>query len=198
MAGTDDSLGGRLRLLDVHELDPVQGETYALINQSIVPMASKAGFKSRLDDGRLIGPFNPFLVSPAIGAAYLRMTAIDAKESALGERVRQVVILTVGAVCKAPYELYAHRAVGRAAGLSEHALGALEAGQPSSELTANEEIARRFALQLSAEQCVEQSLYEQARDAFGERALVDLTFLVGSYLFTSAVLNAFTIPAPLG
>ncbi len=198
MASTDDKLGGRLRLRSVSELDAAQRDTYEIIERSIVPMAERAGFRVRLDDGCLIGPFNAFLVSPQIGAAYLRLSAQEATETSLDERVRQIVIMTIGAAWDAPYELYAHTAAGRSTGFSEDLLDALRAGRAPADISPREEIARRFAQALSASRGIEADLYAQARDAFGDKGLVDLAFLVGSYLFTSAVLNAFEVPAPLG
>ena len=103
MTGTEDHLADRLRLRQWDELDGAQRETYLEIHRYIVPMADTAVFTTKLDDGRLIGPINPFLVSPAICAACMRLTAVEARESALDARVRQVVILTVGTVCKASY-----------------------------------------------------------------------------------------------
>lgn len=45
--------------------------------------------------------------------------AAEDKHTSLDARVRQVVILAVGAVWKADYQLYAHAAVARKAGLSD-------------------------------------------------------------------------------
>ena len=191
-----EALGGRLPLRRVGDLDPDQRATYDKIDGGIVPLARSAGFDTKLHDGRMIGPFNAFLVSPAIGGAYLDLSAVEAKHSSLDERTRQVVILAVGATWGAPYEVYAHLAAGRAAGLPEAALENLAGGRMPAELSDREQVAWRFARQLSGDRRVDDDLYAEARETFGERALADLTMLVGAYLFTSAVLNAFAVPAP--
>jgi 4-carboxymuconolactone decarboxylase len=81
-------------------------------------------------------------------------------------------------------------------GISEAAIQALASGNSSEELTANEVIAQRFARQLTAEHRVDEDLYRQAEQAFGREGLVDMTYLIGIYLLTCAILNAFEVPVP--
>ena len=78
-----------------------------------VPWANGAGFQSMTGDGRLIGPFNPFLLNPAVASKFLDWQFAEQSQTSLSERVRQVVILAVGATWGADYELYAHSAVAR-------------------------------------------------------------------------------------
>jgi 4-carboxymuconolactone decarboxylase len=63
----------------------------------------------------------------------------EAKYTSLPERVRQVVILSVGSVWKADYELYAHTAAARKAGFSETAISSLANGDSSPDLSGGEE-----------------------------------------------------------
>jgi 4-carboxymuconolactone decarboxylase len=120
----------------------------------------------------------------------------EATSTSLDNRVRQVVILTVGAVWNSPYELYAHSAEARHAGLPDEVIEALVAGQLPAQLSDDEKLAARFAQQLTAERRVDAALYAEAERAYGQRGLVDLTLLVGFFHTTCALLNAFEIPAP--
>lgn len=79
-------------------------------------------------DGRLIGPYNPLLYSPAVGTGFLDFEAAEDQSTSLDERTRQVVILSVGSVWQAGYEMYAHAAVARQAALSDEAIRALGNG----------------------------------------------------------------------
>jgi alkylhydroperoxidase family enzyme len=110
--------------------------------------------------------------------------------------VRQVVILAVGAVWKSNYELYAHAAAARKAGISEDAIRILTTGGLPNELSDQEKIAQRYARQLSAEHRVDAALYSAAEHTFGQRGLVEITYLTGIYHTVCALLNAFEIPAP--
>ena len=106
------------------------------------------------------------------------------------------MILAVGAVWKANYELYAHSAAARKAGISEDAIRTLAAGGLPDELSDEEKIAQRYARQLSAEHHVDAALYSTAERAFGQRGLVEIAYLIGAYHTVCALLNAFEIPAP--
>jgi 4-carboxymuconolactone decarboxylase len=189
-------LGGRLPLLDPWSLSTEQKETYERLNRTWIPWANSVPFQSKLDDGRLIGPFNPILFSPSISSSFLDLQESEQKNTSLSQRVRQVVILAVGAVWKSNYELYAHAAAARKAGISEDSIRMLTTGGLPDELSDQEKIAQRYAQQLSAEHHVDAALYSEAEQAFGQRGLVEITYLTGIYLTVCALLNAFEIPAP--
>jgi 4-carboxymuconolactone decarboxylase len=118
-----------LPLLKPQRLSASQKEIYDLLNKTMIPWAEKADFQSKTDDGKLIGHFNPILFSPKISLPFLYLQKAEQKHTTLSERVRQVVILSVGAVWKSDYELYAHSAVGRKAGLSEEAIQEMARGE---------------------------------------------------------------------
>jgi hypothetical protein len=101
------TLGGRLPLLDRESLAPAQKKLFDQMMDNVVPRADSAGFVARTDAGQLIGPFNPALLNPAIGSAFLELQFTEETHTSLSQRTRQVVILTVGAVWQAPCELYA-------------------------------------------------------------------------------------------
>ena len=190
------ALGGRLLLLMPAELSPEQTRLYGRIQADMVPWADKAGFQSRLDDGRLIGPFNPILFSPAIGDAFLSLQAAEEHHTSLDERTRQVVILTVGAVWRCDYERYAHAAVARKTGLSSAEIADLSRGELPNDLSPEEALAQRLARQLAESREIEPDLYAEAEQTFDPKTLVDLVALAGIYGLVCGLLNGFAIPAP--
>ena len=196
MNSYDAQLGGRLPLLKPKLLKGEQKKLYDRMQIQLVSWAEKSGFKGQTEDGKLIGPFNPYLYSTGITPGFLEWMQADSQHTSLSKRVHEVVILSVGAVWKSPYELYAHSAVARTVGISETAIQALVSGESSIELSLEEQVAHRFARQLTAERKVDQALYAEAEALFGATGLVDMVYLVGMYLLTSALLNAFEIPSP--
>src|SRR6201987_2580418 len=173
-----------------------QREIYHRLDTTMIPWADGAHFQSKTDDGREIGPFNPILFSADISACFLDFHDGEEKHTPLTERVRQVVILAVGAVWKSDYELYAHTAAAREAGISEGAIRTLAIGRLPNDLSDQEKIAQKFARQLSAEHRVDPVLYRAAEHAFGQQGLVDIIYLIGIYHIVCALLNAFEIPVP--
>ena len=74
----------------------------------IVPWADAAGFRSTAADGRLIGPLNPALLNPPSRCPCWIYRSLNASTPHWAERIREVVVLTVGAVWQADYQLYAY------------------------------------------------------------------------------------------
>ena len=132
MTAGDVTLGGRLPLYEREGLTPVQTDLFDWQMREAVPWAEAAGFHAGTQTGQLIGPFNPALLSPAISKAFFEFVLAEHENTSLSKRAREVIILTVGAVWKAPYELYAHCAVGRDVGLSDDEVRTLaEGGLPN-------------------------------------------------------------------
>ena len=194
-----DENNTRLPLLDPTALDPEQRRLYERMEGTTVPWARESGFVPEGRDGRLFGPFNALLYSPELGAAQLDYLKTERAVSALDGRMREVVILTVGAVCASRYELYAHRAVAAQLGLASEDIEALATGKvpgPETKLAPEELIAHRFVRAVTADHRVPNELYREAEKAFGHKALVDMLHLAGLYLMVSALLNAFDVPVP--
>jgi 4-carboxymuconolactone decarboxylase len=196
MSNQTELLGGRLPLLDPQAMSVAQKAIYDRLNKTMIPWADNANFKGKTDDGRLIGPFNPMLFNPGIGSRFLDLHDAEEKHTSLNKRIREVVILAVGAVWGSDYERYAHSAAARKAGISEEAIRTLASGGIPDDLSDQEKIALRFARKLSAEHHVDAELYSAAERAFGKQGLVDITYLTGIYHITCAFLNAFEIPVP--
>lgn len=188
-------LGGRLPLLDRESLALEQKKLFDQMADKVVPWADSMGFVARTDGGQFIGPFNPALLNPDIGSAFLELQFTEENRTSLSQRIRQVVILTVGAVWQAPYELYAHSAVGRHAGLSDDAVHTLAAGGLPRDVTEEEAVAHRVARALSLEHRIDDALYADAEALFGAEGVIDIVVLVGIYHTVCAILNAFAIPA---
>lgn len=198
MSDRSDSLGGRLPLADPTCLTGAQRELFDRMMTTVVPWADKTGFQSTTADGRLIGPLNPGLLNPAIGAQFLQLQCTERQHTSLSERVRQVVILTIGAVWHADYELYSHAVAARQAGLSDAAVAILVNGGMPEDLTEQEKVAHRVVQRLSSSRRVDDRLYRDAEKAFSTTGVAEITVLAGIYDTVCALLNVFDVPAPNG
>src|SRR4051812_18544379 len=128
MSNDGSGLGGRLPLYERNALAPEQKELYDWLMNVAVPWAEDANFQAGTESGGLIGPFNPALLTPGISSAFGALAVAEQKYTSLSKRSREVIILTVGAVWRAPYELYAHSAVAGHVGLSDDAVRSLANG----------------------------------------------------------------------
>ena len=196
MTTSSPSLGGRLRLLSPGVLRPEQKRVYDAIMKRMVPWAEKTGFQAADEEGRLLGPFNPMLISPRLGEASLIGVEAEREHTSLTPRIREIIILTVGAVWGAAYEIYAHTAVAASVGLHADTIQTLVSGHVPEGLSEEETVAHEFTHMLVAEHKVDARMYSRAVAAFGEKGLADLIFLAGNYMTVSALLNAFDVPVP--
>jgi 4-carboxymuconolactone decarboxylase len=189
-------MSDRLPPLRRAELDVSQRELYDSLVANEVPLFDKAGVEVAAPDGSLLGPFNPLLFSPDLGSAWIAVFRADKDGTSLSPRVHEIVILTVGAALNSGYELYAHRIVGRLAGLSEDVIRAIEAGERPDLPEEQEATAYEFTRQLAHEHQIDPKTYERAASTFGYKGLVDMVLLIGLYLTTCTIINAFEVPAP--
>ena len=196
MSDHNDGLGGRLPLVDPANLSPAQRELFDKMTNAVVPWADDTGFHSTTDDGRFIGPFNPALLNPAMTWAAAELVLGEREHTSLSGRLREVVILAVGAVWQSDYELYAHTAAARKVGISEDAIRVLISGGIPENLNKDETIAAELTRQLSTTHRVDETLYRQAENAFGTKGLTDIVILIGVYHTVCATLNLFEIPTP--
>ena len=84
-----------------------QRDLFDKLKSTWVAYANKLGVQATTEDGRLIGPFNAFLLHPEVTAKLSEFQTAEASHTTLPPRVREVVIIVVGAVWRADYELYA-------------------------------------------------------------------------------------------
>jgi 4-carboxymuconolactone decarboxylase len=196
MTTSNHTLGGRLPLADPATLTSAQRELFERVHATRVPWANEAGFQVTTEDGRLIGPFNSFLLQPEVAVTFLDFRAAASTHGTLSPRVREVVIIAVGAVWAAEYELYAHTALARQAGLSDDAVTTLANGGIPEDLSEDEKIAARVARELSTHHRIDNELYDQAEKAFGRTGLFDIAVLMGQYHTVCTALTLFEVPAP--
>ncbi|WP_405773831.1 carboxymuconolactone decarboxylase family protein [Streptomyces sp. NBC_00859] len=191
----EHSAGGRLRLLARAELDAEQVKISDRLTLTRVARGRQAGYRTALDDGRFVGPFNALLRAPDIAERQLDWAeAISAAD--LHPAAREVAILTVAAQWRAEYVLYAHSAAARGAGLSDDAIDDLVAARTPAGLDRTARLAHAVALALVQDHDIPDDLYGDFLSEYGETGAVVLISLIGQYLATCAVTTCFRVPVP--
>lgn len=184
----------RLAKLDPQRLEPDQRTLYDSIAGG--PRAQGPQVFSLVDaDGRLEGPFNAMLLSPQIGGALQALGTAVRYGTALKDRAREVAILLVGHHQDSAFEVYAHEAVGRAAGLTVDELADLRAGRLHNLPPAEQAIAE-VVVALLARGDLDDAEYTAAITAVGEATLFELTTLVGYYTTLALQLRVFGVGLP--
>jgi 4-carboxymuconolactone decarboxylase len=195
-SGRERDWGGRLPLADAERLDDDQRVLDEQLRARGVPWAEQSGFAATTAEGALIGPFNAHVLRPGLARGYAAWTAAERSGTSLPPAIREVVILTVGVAWESDYEIYAHVAAARHVGLAEPVIDGLRMHRADDSFSAEELAAHRFTDQLVRTHGVDDDTYRAALETFGQDGVLDMVHLIGMYLATSALLNAFRVPAP--
>jgi 4-carboxymuconolactone decarboxylase len=147
---------------------------------------------------RLGGPFEPWLRSPALAEQLVALGGTLRFGTALPPRLTELAILVVGRAFTAQFEFWAHERFARSAGVPEPVIAAIKARKRPAFESAADEAVYDLASELLAEHRVSDATYARARGQLGERAIVELTALLGFYSLVSLTLNTFEVPLPEG
>ncbi len=147
---------------------------------------------------RVIGPYPAWLQSPELAKRARDLSEYLRFQSAPTKRHAEIAILVTGRYWKAEFEFYAHAELARKAGVEEHIIKALAAGN-RPEFASEEDIAvYELSTELLTTRRISDATYQRALDTFGMQTLVDLVAIVGYYCMVSTTLNAFEAPLPAG
>jgi 4-carboxymuconolactone decarboxylase len=149
-------------------------------------------------NGALVGPFNAWLLSPAIGDRIQRLGEAIRFGSSLPQNVLEVAILVEAREWRAEFEWWAHVRLARRAGVLPEIIAAIHEQRKPLFADAGEEIAWRFSHELLTRRRVSAATYGAARERFGEQGVMELITLLGYYTLVSMTLNAFEVPLPEG
>jgi 4-carboxymuconolactone decarboxylase len=185
----------RLAALSSEEMTPEQVDLYRRIlsgprgqGPRAVPLSSGAG--------GLAGPFNAMLYAPAVGQALQELGVAIRFRTKLSPRVREMAILVVAQAWDSEYERCSHEPIGREAGLTDLQIEALRAGDDPGFADEHERVAYTVVRSLAGAGVppdLDDEHYAAAVAALGERALVELSALVGYYATLALQLRIFRV-----
>ena len=130
------------------------------------------------------------LNSPPLAEGWEKLLTAVRNRSSVPPDIREMVILRVAVLNRAPFEFAAHASVARKAGLTEVKLLALRGPHPGDALTPLERAAIALADAMTRDVQVPDALFEPLRAHFDARALVELVATVAAYNMVSRFLEA--------
>src|SRR5262249_50880274 len=120
-------------------------------------------------------------------------------QAALDARLRELIILRVGQRSPAPYEWQQHVPIGRACGVSDDEIAALERNDPAAACF--EERARLVLMltdELLAAPRASDATLAAMRRAFSDRELCEAVFTVGFYMMVARFLETTGVDLETG
>jgi 4-carboxymuconolactone decarboxylase len=133
------------------------------------------------------------LNSAPVAEGWEKMLTAVRNRNSLPADLREMVIIRVAVLNRAPYELEAHRPVALANGVSEAKIEALRLPQPGVVFSARERSVLALTDAMTREVQVDDALFEPLRAHFDARGLVDLVATIAAYNMVSRFLEALRI-----
>jgi 4-carboxymuconolactone decarboxylase len=187
-----EAMFGRVPWLGPDDFDAEQHKIYDGI--TLGRRSAGDGKRIAIDaEGRMIGPFNVMLQSPALGNYTQEVGASIRFDTELSDRVRELAILEVARARRCDFEWIAHSRSALAYGLTADDVAAVLAGGPL-ELAADEAVAREVVLALLSADDLDDDLYARAEAALGIRVIYELMVLVGYYSLVSTSMRIWRTP----
>jgi len=148
--------------------------------------------------GKIQGPLRAALHNAELAERWQALGALLRYNTSLPPRLSELAILITGRACNSPFEWYAHRLEAEKAGIEPAIIEAILAETAIEGLADDDRAIVQYALELNRFNSVSDATYATALARFGERAVVELTALVGYYTMVAMTLNAHEIPLPDG
>jgi 4-carboxymuconolactone decarboxylase len=191
-----DGTAPRLRPLDPATLRDDQSALYAEITTG--PRAhGPQHFPLRDESGALLGPFNAFLLSPALGGSLQALGAAVRYSTDLTPRARELAILVVAAAWNSAFERDAHESVGRAAGLTDSELADIRDGRVPDSLDDRERAVVEVCMALTSGD-IDDDTWNDGAIVLGNATVFELSTLVGYYATLALQLRIFRVDGPQG
>ena len=149
-------------------------------------------FQARLDPNvnifRML-PWAETMVEPwhRLGHAILQRGKLDPV-------LREMAILRVGHLCRAPYEVHAHERIGARAGMPPGKIAALAEGAEAPVFSELEKLVIRFTDEVVRNVKASDATFDALARHLSHREMVELVLTIGYYQMTCAFLENFEIP----
>jgi 4-carboxymuconolactone decarboxylase len=167
------------------KLEETGGEQRALAERMIKETRSGLG-----------GPFSAMLRSPGMSTGLMSLYNYFRHNAALPRPLVELTILVTAREWSAPFEWYMHYPIARTEGVSADLLAELREGKRPASMKPDETAVYEFATELLRNHKVGDATYRKTLSVLGEKNLVDLTALIGTYATYAALLGISDINIP--
>ena len=131
--------------------------------------------------------------SPSYLEQYCRLGGAIRHKGELDPIVRELAITRTGILCEAPYEIVAHKRIGKNVGVTDEQNAALENWQPATCFNEVQRAALAFTDEIVRLRRPTDATFNAISSKLTPGALVELQLSVGFYIMTSKFLETFEI-----
>jgi 4-carboxymuconolactone decarboxylase len=169
-------------------------------DQEAMSEAQKAAAEAIINGPRkaIFGPFVPLLQTPLLMECLGKTGEALRFNGSLPDRIRELVICVVARETGNQFEWQTHAPLAVKAGVAAPAIDAIAVGRRPRGLSAEEECAVDFVIELICRNGVSDETYAGSVACFGQPGTVELTALVGYFVMVCWVMNVARTPGPKG
>ena len=131
--------------------------------------------------------------SPSHFEQYCRLGGAIRHKGELDPVVRELAITRTGILCEAPYEVVAHKRIGKGVGVSDEQNAALEGWKSAACFNEVQRAALAFTDEIVKLRRPTDATFEAIAAKLTPAALIELQLAVGFYIMTSKFLETFGI-----
>jgi 4-carboxymuconolactone decarboxylase len=144
------------------------------------------------------GPFNVLLRSPEMGDIAQQFGASMRFNQSMPRKLNEMAIIITARYWTAQYEWYAHKRAALQAGLDPAIVDAIQHGRRPAAMQKDEDVVYTFCTELLNTKHVSDATFATAKNAVGEKGVVDLMGVMSWYQMVSMLLNVDRYPLPAG
>ncbi|WP_375780510.1 carboxymuconolactone decarboxylase family protein [Bradyrhizobium sp. ma5] len=157
------------------------------------PAKASARTREILDKNRNANIFRMMAHSPAYFEQYCRLGGAIRHKGELDPIVRELAITRTGILCEAPYEIVAHKRIGKNVGVTDEQNAALENWQSATCFNEVQRAALTFTDEVVKLKKPTDATFKAIAALLTPAALIELQLSVGFYIMTSKFLETFEI-----
>jgi 4-carboxymuconolactone decarboxylase len=135
------------------------------------------------------GPWNIMLRSPEMSEGLLNIYNYFRWKTALPQPLVELAILTTAREWSVQFEWFAHYPLALKAGVPPGLLADLRVRKRPGNMKPEQAVTYDFTVELCRKHAVSDATFQKAKTLLGEKNVVDLTSLVGTYISIGALLN---------
>lgn len=135
---------------------------------------------------------------PGLFRAQMNLGVEVAGKSTIPARERELAILRVAQIARAPFEWAEHVMIGKRFGLTDEEIARVVEGSSAPGWTKHEAAVLRAVEELMGDHCMSDETWNTLAATWTEKELLEMPMLVGSYLMTALQQNTLRVPMEPG
>ena len=143
-----------------------------------------------------VGPYTLLLHMPEMAQKLEALRLCLRDEASLGQKIQELVMISVAREMNCAFIWYAHAAAARKAGVRDDVVDGIRERRPLANLEPDEQAAVNFTRELLQHRKVSRPAFDAATTHFGQRGTMALTNLIACYAVLAYNMNTYELEAP--